>query len=131
MVRTFAVVALLAGVTAATAGDPPASAIWNAEKTAAVTSLPAEAGTILKAYIQQQDETFLEIDLSEVENGNIGKLGHDRKKFERVETKPIKWISRQDDLLQVEIQTQAWRAGRRYTVSEPLIFRRSGTVLWR
>jgi hypothetical protein len=132
MSRVLASVALLVGYAfAASANPPPDSALWNADKTAAVAATSEASGTRVTAYLRQQDGTFLEIDLSAAENGNFGKLGQRPTEYDRFETKPTKWLPRQDDLFQVSIQTQAWRAGQRYTVSEPLIFRPDGTVIWR
>jgi hypothetical protein len=85
----------------------------------------------LTAYLRQQDGAFLEIDLSAVEGGNFGKLGLRPVEYDRFETSPIEWLPRQDGLFQVNIQTRAWRAGQRYTVSEPLVIHPDGTVIWR
>ncbi len=132
MARISISVALLFGyVLSAAASQPPDTALWNADRTAAVTAIPGESETRVTAFLRQQDGTFLEVDLSGVEGSNFGKLGRRPAEYDRFETKPIEWLPRQDDLLQVKIQTQAWRAGQRYTVSEPLVFRRDGTVLWR
>lgn len=132
MVKITVLISLLAGfVPTAAAGQPPDSALWNADRTAAVTATPDESGTRVTAFLKQPDDSFLEIDLSGAESGNFSKLGRRQAEYDRFETKPIAWLPRQDGLLQVRIQTQAWRAGRRYTVSEPLIIRRDGTVLWR
>ena len=132
MVKIIASAALLIGFAlAASASPPPDGALWNAERTAAVAATPGPSGTRVTAFLRQQNGTFLEVDLSAVEGGNFGKLGRHRTEYDRFETKPIKWIPRQDNLLQVKIQTQAWRAGQRFTVWEPLIFRRDGTVIWR
>ena len=132
MSRVLALVALLAGYTfAASANPPPDTALWNADRTAAVAVVSEASGTRVTAYLRQQDGTFLEIDLSAAESGNFGKLGRRPTEYDRFETKPINWLPRQDALLQVSIQTQAWRAGNRYTVSEPLIFHPDGTVIWR
>jgi hypothetical protein len=132
MVKILVTVALLAGLSFSSLADPPpGSALWNTDKSAAVAAIPSISGTRVTAYLQQQDGTFLEIDLSAVERRNFGKLGRLSTEYDRFETKPVAWLPRQDGLLQVKIQTQAWRTGRRYTVWEPLILRRDGTVLWR
>lgn len=124
---------MLAVCTAAdsAAYPPPENALWNADGTAAVAASPGESGTQITAFLGQQDGSFRKIDLSAVENSNFGKLGRRRTEYERFETTPIMWIPRLDGLLQIEIQTRAWHGGRRYTVSEPVLLRRDGTVLWR
>lgn len=93
--------------------------------------MPGVSGTQVTAYVRQSDGRFLEVDLSAVEGGNFGKLGRRRAEYDRFETKPVEWLPRQDGLLQVKIQTQAWRDGQRYTVWEPVLFRADGTVFWR
>ena len=51
--------------------------------------------------------------------------------MKRFETTPVAWLHRDDGLLGVSMRTRAWRSGQRYTVSEPLLIRPDGTVLWR
>jgi hypothetical protein len=132
MLKVLAEAVLLFGLAFATTSNPPPDgALWNAERTAAVAAVPDASGTRVTAYLQQPDGTFLEIDLSAVERRNLGKLGRLGAEYDHVETRPIEWLPRQDGLLQVKIQTQAWRAGQRYTVSEPLVLRPDGTVIWR
>jgi hypothetical protein len=132
MVRVLASATILFGYAFSAAADPPPdSALWNSDKSAAVAATPGTSGTRVTAYLQQQDGTFLEVDLSAVESGNFGKLGQRPTEYDRFETKPTAWLPRQDDLLQVTIQTQAWRANQRYTVSEPVIIRPNGSVIWR
>jgi hypothetical protein len=128
----FVVAAVLLGqALPALAGPPPAHALWNADRTAAVTATERASGTRVTAYLRQQDGTFLEVDLSPVEAQNFGRLGRARTEYEGFETVPITWHARADGLFQVTIRTRAWRAGQRYTASEPLILRPDGTVLWR
>ena len=132
MIRVIASATVLFGYALAASADPPPdSALWNSDKSAAVAATPGASGTRLVAYLLQQDGTFLEVDLSALEGGNFGKLGQRPTEYDRFETKPIAWLPRQDGLLQVTIQTQAWCAGQRYTVSEPLIIRPDGSVIWR
>lgn len=130
--RSLASAMLLFGLClCAWANPPPEGAHWNIDRSAAVAATPGSSGTRVTAYLQQPDGTFLEIDLSAVENRNFGKLGRSAAAYDSFETKPIEWLPRQDGLLQIRIQTQAWRSGKRYTVTEPLIFRPDGTVMWR
>lgn len=133
IVVTWSALVMLACCTSAVsaAQPPPENSLWNAEGTAAAVASPGESGTQVTAFLGQQDGSFRKIDLSAVENSNFGKLGRRRTEYERFETTPIRWIPRPDDLLQIEIQTRAWHGGQRYTVSEPVLLRRDGTVLWR
>lgn len=111
MVKVIVSIWVLAGfVSTATASQPPNSALWNADRTAAVTAARGESGTRVTAFLKQQDGSFLEVDLSGAEDGSFGKLGRGQAEYDRFETKPIAWLPRQDNLLQVVIQTQARRA---------------------
>jgi hypothetical protein len=40
-------------------------------------------------------------------------------------------VQRDDGLFQVIMRTRAWKSGKRYTVSEPLVIRADGTPLYR
>lgn len=115
----------------ASAYAPPDGALWNSDQSAAVIAIPGATGTRVIAYLRRQDGTFLEVDVSAAEGGNLGKLGQRPMEYDRFETKPIAWLPRQDGRLQVIIQTRAWRAGHRVTVSEPLLIRTDGSAIWR
>ena len=105
--------------------------LWNTNRTAIAVSLPRPKGSVVFVFLRQTQGTYLAVNASGVEDGNFGKLGRDRANYERFETTPVEWRHRNDGLFQVVMRTRAWRAGRRFTVSEPLIIKPDGTVLWR
>ena len=116
---------------ASTVTDVPLSALWNHDRTAAVSTLKKHKGTQLFVFLKR-DEQLLKLDISHVEGMNLGKLGRHRlNDYDRVESTAIKWVARDDDKFQIIIQTRAWKNGNRMTVSEPLVFNRSGQVYWR
>jgi len=60
--------------------------------------------------------------VSQVENGNIGKLGITPKsKYEKVITFPTKWLQSNNNEFMISFTTQAWLSGQRYTVTEPVL----------
>lgn len=64
----------------------------------------------------------VEVDVSQVTFVNLGKLGIAKKEdYEKIVTKPVKWLKSTVELQIIEFQTQAWRNGQRYTVSEPVL----------
>jgi len=74
----------------------------------------------------------LAVEASGVEGGNFGKLGiAGRSGYDRFETTPTQWLQREDGWFQDVMRTRAWKAGKRYTVSEKLLIKPDGTVLWR
>ena len=113
------------------AAVPPTDAVWNSDGSAAAAAFPGETGTRVVAYLKQDDGGFTEVDLSPVERGNFGKLGREPADYERYETRPIALLSREDELLQVTVETRAWRGGQRFTVREHVMVRGDGSVLWR
>lgn len=113
------------------AAQPPASALWNADRSAAAVHSRVDGRARVLAFVRQDDGTFATVDLSEVENRNLGKLGRNGPAYKRVETRALQWIDRKDGLLQLRVRTQAWRQGQRYTVEEPVLFDATGRVLWR
>ena len=116
---------------ASTVTDVPLSALWNHDRTAAVSTLKKHKGTQLFVFLKR-DEQLLKLDISHVEGMNLGKLGRHRlNDYDRVESTAIKWVARDDDKFQIIIQTRAWKNGNRMTVSEALVFNRSGQVYWR
>jgi hypothetical protein len=110
------------------------SGLWNSNGTALAISLPRPRpnASIVFVFLHQTNGTYLAVDATGVEGGNLGKLGSRRRKdYDRVETTPVQWLDRDDDRFQVVMRTRAWLAGRRYTVAEKLLISRGGTVLWR
>jgi len=105
--------------------------LWNTNRTAVAVSLARPEGSIVLVFLRQTKGTYLAVNASGVEGGNFGKLGRDRADYERFETTPVEWQPRNDGLFQVVMRTRAWRAGRRYTVSEALVIKPDGTILWR
>lgn len=119
-----------------TAGDAKVeralrAGIWNRDKTALAIHLPVPRGTALLVFILQATGEWVPVDVSPVERANLGKLGVPGTAFDSVVTVPLRWLDRSDGLLQVEVRTRAWKSGQRFTVSEPLLIRPDGTVLWR
>ena len=66
----------------------------------------------------------LTVDITSVENGNLGKLGlRPRSAYSRIISFPSKWLKASENEYMVNITTQAWFEGQRYTVSEPVYIR--------
>jgi hypothetical protein len=106
--------------------------LWNSNLTAVAISFPKPKASVIFIFLRQTNGTYLAVDASDVEGGNFGKLGiAGREDYDRFETTPIKWLYREDGWFQVVMRTRAWKAGKRYTVSEPLLIKPDGTVLWR
>ena len=108
--------------------------LWNSNRTAFAVSFPRPRpkASVIFVFLQQTNDTYLAVDASGVEGGNLGVLGsRGRKDYERFETTPVKWLHRDDGRFQVVMRTRAWRAGKHYTVSENLLVSQGGTVLWR
>jgi hypothetical protein len=106
--------------------------LWNSNRTAVAVSFPRQNASVIFVFLQQTNGTYLAVNASGVEGGNLGVLGsRGRKDYDRFETTPVEWRHRDDGRFQVVMRTRAWRSGRRYTVSEPLLISPNGTVLWR
>jgi hypothetical protein len=106
-------------------------ALWNSNRTAVAVSFPRPKASVIFVFLRHTNDTYLAVDSCGVEGGNFGKLGRGREDYSRFETTPVEWLYRDDGKFQVVMRTRAWRAGQRYTVSEPLLISRDGTVLWR
>ena len=108
--------------------------LWNSNRTALAVSFPRPRpeASVIFVFLHQTNGTYLAVDASGVEGGNLGVLGsRGRKDYDRFETTPVEWLHRDDGRFQVVMRTRAWRAGKRYTVSENLLISQGGTVLWR
>lgn len=104
---------------------------WNADKTLAVYTKNVAKRTKVIILIKQ-DQYSRDIDISQVEGMNLGKLALYRNDYyDRVETKPIEWVYRDDGKFQVNIQTQVWKNDKRQTVKESVTFDKNGKVYWR
>lgn len=107
------------------------SGLWNPARTALAVTIRQSDATLVFVFLKQDDGSFLARDVSRVESGNFGKLGHPRSAYERFATEPVEWLERNDEWLQVRIRTRVWKNGQRDTVSEPLLIKPDGTVLYR
>ncbi len=108
------------------------SGLWNSNRTAVAVSFPRPKASVILVFLRQTNDTYLSADASRVEDGNFGKLGwFGRTGYGRFETTPIRWTHRPDGWFQVVMRTRAWKSGQRYTVSEPLLIKPDGTVLYR
>jgi hypothetical protein len=105
--------------------------LWNSNRTAVAVSFPRAKASVVFVFLRQTNGAYLAVDASGVEVGNFGKLGRRRSEYDRFETTPVEWLSREDGLFQIVMRTRAWKAGQRYTVSEPLIIQPDGIALWR
>ena len=107
------------------------SGLWNSNRTALAVSITQPKASVVFVFLRQTNGTYLAADASGVAGGNFGKLGRPRTDYERFETTPAEWLHREDGWFQVRMRTRAWRDGQRYTVSEPLLIKPDGTVLYR
>ncbi|HSM91417.1 MAG TPA: hypothetical protein VLT47_00945 [Anaeromyxobacteraceae bacterium] len=105
--------------------------VWDGGRSAFAASWRGATGSVVVVFLRKPAGGFTAVDVSDVEGGNLGKLGRPRAAFERVETAPVKATRREDGRIEVEVRTRAWRQGRRHTVTELLLLDPDGTVLWR
>jgi hypothetical protein len=108
------------------------SGLWNSNRTALAVSIAQPKRSVIFVFLRQTNGAYLAADASGVEDGNFGKLGiAGRTAYDRFETTPTEWLHREDGWFQVVMRTRAWKAGKRYTVSEKLLIKPDGTVLYR
>ena len=82
-------------------------------------------------FLRQASGAYLAVDVSQVEGANIGMSGPFRAYFD-LETVPLEWLPRDDDSVQIRLQTRARdQSGQRYRPTEPLVITRDGRPLWR
>jgi len=109
-----------------------ATGLWNSNRSAIAIGIPKPKASLVFVFLRQTDDNYLATDVSAVDGGNFGKLGTaGQAAYDRFETTPIEWLHRDDGLFQVVMRTRAWKSGKRYTVSEPLVIRADGTPLYR
>jgi hypothetical protein len=61
------------------------------------------------------------IDITRVERANLGKLGiRPLKAYSKIVNFPSKWLQASNNEYMINITTQAWFEGQRYTVTEPV-----------
>jgi hypothetical protein len=104
--------------------------VWSPNKTALAINISQAKGTLLFVFLRQTHGAFLPVDVSGMEGANVGYLGPDRR-YDRVETTPLKWLNRDDGLFEIQMRTRAWSSGKRYTAIGTLAVRPDGTCLWR
>lgn len=108
-----------------------ANGLQHPDGTAVAIAISRSGASLILVLIRKSDSSYVVADASQVESANFGMWGRKRHEYDRYETIPVQWLPRDDGLLQVSIQTRAWRNGQRYAVAEPLIIKPDGTVLIR
>lgn len=103
--------------------------LWNTQRTALAIAIPRPEASLLFVFLQQDSEDYLPVDVSGLERANIGFIGPDRR-YERIETTPLKWLSRDDGRFHIQMRTYAWSSGQRYTAAGTLLMDPDGTCLW-
>lgn len=121
------------GVSSRSIEDGLKRILWHPNGQDLAVAFIGEKNSFIVVFLRNQAGKYLAVDVSQVENGNFGKLGREfrRKDFA---TLPTQWLPRpdNDNLVQVVMRTRVWDlAGRRYTVTEPLVITRDGKPLWR
>lgn len=87
-----------------------------------------EIGTKNLCYVVINEK---KVDVTQAEYANIGKLGIRKfEEYEKVISFPSKWVTASEPEYLVQITTQAWFTGQRYTVTEP-VFIKNGIYLQR
>lgn len=101
------------------------TAIWNQERSAAAfCSHESES----KCYVITKENT---INVSQVENTNIGKLGIAKKEeYEKVVTMPVEWLKSENEIIKVSFKTEAWLSGKKLSAIEVVVIR-NGVYLQR
>jgi len=91
-------------------------ALWDGDKKAEAVCINSD-GNKNKCFIQIGSDRF---DVTSAENANLGKLGlATRDSYAKIISFPTKWLKSTDGIYLVEITTQAWLNGQRYTLVEP------------
>ena len=107
--------------------------LWNANRTAISISINrVPKPSLIFVFLKNSAGHYTAGDISGVEDRNIGVWGIcPRSCYDRFETTPIKWLSRDDGRFQVEMRTTAWKGNQRYEMNEPLVIDPDGTPLGR
>jgi hypothetical protein len=109
--------------------------LWNSNRTAIAVSISrVPKPSLIFVFLKQGSGQYLTGNVGGVEGGNFGVLGTGtggRAGYQRFETTPVEWLHREDGRFQVVMRTRAWKAGRRYTVSEKLLISADGIPLYR
>ncbi len=103
--------------------------LWNTNKTALAIAIPRPSASLLFVFLRQKNGEYLAVDVSGMEGANVGLIGPDRR-YDRVETKPLKWLNRDDGLFQIQMRTRAWHSSHRYTGAGTLVIKPDGTCIW-
>lgn len=124
-------IAIPTDVSAAAIDAGLATIVWHPGGRDFACAFARTKGSFVVVFLAQSDGTYRGVDVSQVEKVNIGAIGPFRK-YRETRSRPIDWIPRDDDSVQVRLRTDAWdTAGVHYRMHEPLIITRAGEPLWR
>lgn len=105
---------------------------WSDDGKICVVTLSASKRTFVLGFVRIKENVFRSVDLSQVEDGNLGKLGTKRSELHKVKTTVQHWIKRDDSIYQVLIQTVAvGKTGKSETAQEKQLLDENGNPIWR
>jgi hypothetical protein len=106
--------------------------VWSDDGKMCVVTLSGSKRTFVLGFVRISENEFRSVDLSQVEDGNLGKLGRNRSDLHKVETTVQHWIKRDDLLYQVLIQTvTVGTSGKSETAQEKQLLDSNGNPIWR
>jgi hypothetical protein len=104
------------------------NASWNDERTAFTTFQKLKQGTYIAVFIKQNDGSYTLTDISIAETYNFGAIGHKREYYDKYKSYPSKWSVATDGFfLDIQITTQAWKDGQRFTYIDRVRLKQSGS----
>lgn len=107
------------------------AALWRPDGKAVAVSFPRYGRSMLYVFVRHANGRFVAAATTPVEAKNLSMLGLAPGEFDEARTAPVRWLERGDGRLQILVRTSAWRSGRRFAVTEPLLLEPDGTVRWR
>ena len=105
----------------------PFSALSFSENRESLWDSTKEAEAVCINNANGKNECFIQVgsdkfDVTKAEGANLGKLRlAARDSYSKVISFPTKWLKSSSGVYMVEITTQAWLNGQRYTVAEPAL----------
>ncbi len=101
--------------------------VWSDDGKMCVVTLSGPKLTFVLGFVRISENEFRSVDLSQVEDGNLGKLGRNRNHLLKVETMVLHWIKRDDLPYQALTQTViVGTSGKRETTLEKLLLDLNG-----
>lgn len=105
---------------------------WNPQGNFGISFVEGKSSNFIVGFFKPLSGKVKAVDLTPVEIGNLGMIGLKKQDLKSVSSAVLKWIERDDDYIQAEVETTVFtKSGKRMKARGPVMLAKAGDPRWR